>query len=359
PTRRSSDRSDGRAPADDFDVTAVVESVFDGAELSTELAREVMGRLMDGKLSQMQAAALLAALRTRGESVDEIVGFAQAMRERSIAVPTTVEGPLVDTCGTGGTGLKTINISTTAMFIAAAAGVRLAKHGNVGVTRSSGSADVLQASGIRLDVAPADLARAIETIGIAFVFARLHHPAMRFVAPIRADLRARTIFNNLGPLTNPAGANRQLMGVFAPDLTEPLARVLTGLGIERALVVHGDGIDDLTVTGVSRVTEVDAAGGLRTYQIAPEDVGLERHDLSELQGGDAATNAAHLLSVLENRGSAAQRDIALFNAGATVYLAGLADDISSGVELARQALESGAAAAKLGEYREFTQASAG
>src|SRR5690606_15401994 len=218
---------------DDFDVSALLESVFDGALLSTEQARDVMGRLMDGKLSQMQAAALLAALRTRGETVDEIVGFARAMRDRSIRVPVTAGGPLVDTCGTGGTGLPTFNISTTAMFIAAAGGVRLAKHGNVGVTRRSGSADVLQAAGVRLDVSPEDLARALDTLGIAFVFARHHHPAMRFVAPIRADLRARTIFNNLGPLTNPAGATRQLMGVFAPDLTEPLAQVLRGLGVER------------------------------------------------------------------------------------------------------------------------------
>ena len=359
-----SDHHDQRANADhahtdDFDMAAVLESVFDGAELSTDLAREVMGRLMDGKLSQMQAAALLAALRTRGETVDEIVGFAQAMRERSIAVPAAVAGPLIDTCGTGGTGLKTINISTTAMFIAAAAGVRLAKHGNVGVTRSSGSADVLQASGVRLDVSPAELARAIDTLGIAFVFAKNHHPAMRFVAPIRADLRARTIFNNLGPLTNPAGANRQLMGVFSPDLTEQLARVLHGLGIERALVVHGDGIDDLTVTGVTKVTEVDAAGGMRTYHVTPEDVGLERHDLADLLGGDATTNAAHLRAVLENRGNPAQRDIALFNAGAAVYLAGLADGIAAGVELARAALESGAAKEKLDAYREFTRSAGG
>lgn len=343
---------------DNFDVSALLESVFDGAQLSTEQARDVMGRLMDGKLSQMQAAALLAALRTRGETVEEIVGFAKAMRERSIRVPVTTPGPVVDTCGTGGTGLQTINISTTAMFIAAAAGVRLAKHGNVGVTRRSGSADVLQAAGVRLDVSPADLARAIETIGLAFVFARHHHPAMRFVAPIRADLRARTIFNNLGPLTNPAGATRQLLGVFSPDLTEPLARVLVGLGIERALVVHGAGIDDLTVTGVSRVTEVDAAGTSRTYEIAPEDVGLDRHEQADLLGGDADHNAGILRAVLEGRGNGAQRDIALFNAGATVYLAGLADDIAAGVDAARQVLDSGAALAKLDEYRDFTRAAA-
>jgi len=343
---------------DSFDVSALLESVFDGAQLSSEQARDVMGRLMDGKLSQMQAAALLAALRTRGETVDEIVGFAKAMRDRSIRVPVTTAGPLVDTCGTGGTGLQTINISTTAMFIAAAAGVTLAKHGNVGVTRQSGSADVLQAAGVRLDVSPEDLALAIETIGLAFVFARHHHPAMRFVAPIRADLRARTIFNNLGPLTNPAGATRQLMGVYSPDLTEPLARVLLGLGVERALVVHGAGIDDLTVTGVSRVTEVDASGSIRTYEIAPEDVGLERHGLPDLTGGDADHNAGRLRAVLAGRGNGAQRDIALFNAGATVYLAGLAHDIAAGVDAARQALDSGAALEKLDEYRDYTRTAA-
>lgn len=342
-----------------FDVSALLESVFDGAVLSTEQAREVMGRLMDGKLSQMQAAALLAALRTRGETVDEIVGFALAMRDRSIRVPVTTAGPLVDTCGTGGTGLQTINISTTAMFIAAGAGVRLAKHGNVGVTRRSGSADVLEAAGVRLDVSPEDLAHAIETIGLAFVFARRHHPAMRFVAPIRADLRARTIFNNLGPLANPAGATRQLMGVFSPDLTEPLARVLRGLGVERALVVHGEGIDDLTVTGVSRVTEIDEAGAIDTYEIVPEDVGLERHDLADLTGGDAAHNAGVMRAVLAGGGNGAQRDIALFNAGATVYLAGLADDIATGVAAARHALDSGAALAKLDDYRAYTRAAAG
>jgi anthranilate phosphoribosyltransferase len=208
---------------------------------------------------------------------------------------------------------------------------------------------------VRLDVSPGDLARAIETIGLAFVFARHHHPAMRFVAPIRADLRARTIFNNLGPLTNPAGATRQLLGVFSPELTEPLAHVLLGLGVERALVVHGAGIDDLTVTGVSRVTEVDASGALHSYELRPEDVGLERHDLADLTGGDADHNAGVLRAVLAGGGNAAQRDIALFNAGATVYLAGLADDVAAGVEAARRALDSGAALAKLDEYRDFTR----
>lgn len=345
--------------SDDFEIAELLEDVFAGGTLSADRARDVMGRLMDGKLSQMQAAALLAALRTRGESVDEIVGFARAMRERAVKVPVRVRGPLIDTCGTGGTGLDVINISTTAMFVAAAAGARVAKHGNVGVTRKSGSADVLAAVGARLDLDPEEVARALEEVGLAFVFARNHHPAMRFVAPIRADLRARTIFNNLGPLTNPAGANRQLMGVFAPELTRRLAEVLRGLGVERALVVHGDGLDDFTVTGTSLVTELGEDGSLRDYELSPEDVGLGRHPLSELRGGDPARNAAALRAVLSGDGTPAAREVVAFNAGAAIYLAGLADDIAGGVATAIEAIDSGAAARKLAAYLEFTNAAAG
>ncbi|HZJ10181.1 MAG TPA: anthranilate phosphoribosyltransferase [Trueperaceae bacterium] len=345
--------------SDNFEIAELLEDVFAGATLSAARARDVMGRLMDGKLSQMQAAALLAALRTRGESVDEIVGFAQAMRERAVKVPVRVEGPLIDTCGTGGTGLEVINISTTAMFVAAAAGARVAKHGNVGVTRKSGSADVLAAVGARLDLSPEEVARALEVVGLAFVFARNHHPAMRFVAPIRADLRARTIFNNLGPLTNPAGANRQLMGVFAPDLTRRLAEVLKGLGVERALVVHGDGLDDFTVTGISLVTELSEDGTLRDYELAPEDVGLRRHPLSELKGGEPGRNAAALRAVLAGDGTPAAREVVAFNAGAAIYLAGLVADIPTGVAMALQTIDSGAAARKLAEYLVFTNAAAG
>lgn len=340
--------------SDEFEIAELLEDVFAGGTLSSERARDVMGRLMDGKLSQMQAAALLAALRTRGESVDEIVGFAQAMRERAVRVPLVVEGPLIDTCGTGGTGLDVINISTTAMFVAAAAGVKVAKHGNVGVTRKSGSADVLEAAGARLDLSAEEVARAIAELGLAFVFARNHHPAMRFVAPIRADLRARTIFNNLGPLTNPAGANRQLMGVFEPRLTRLLAEVLRGLGVERALVVHGDGLDDFTVTGTSSVTELGADGELHDYELTPEEVGLGRHELAELKGGDPQSNALALAAVLRGDGPSAARDVVAFNAGAAIYLADRAPSIADGVRLALDALASGAAARKLDEYVAFT-----
>ncbi len=337
-----------------LDITAILGQIFDGARLERETASRVMGMLMDGELSQMQAAALLAALRTRGETVEEITGFAQAMRDRAVRVTVALPGPVVDTCGTGGTGLDVINVSTTAMFVAAAAGARIAKHGNVGVTRKSGSADVLQAAGISLELDTHDLAHALEEIGLAFLFARKHHPAMRFVAPIRAGLRVRTIFNSLGPLTNPASANRQLMGVFDPAMTNPIANVLKGLGLERALVVHGDGLDDFAVSGQSSVSELSPSGEVLDYDIGPADVGLDTHPLSELRGGDPAANAATLRRVLAGEGTPAQRDVVLFNAGAAVYLADLAASIAEGVGLARQALESGAALQKLDEYAAYT-----
>jgi len=200
--------------------------VFDGETLSQNEAKELIGQLMDGKLSQVQAAALLAALRTRGETVDEIVGFAKAMRERAIPLEIDIDEPLLDIVGTGGTGINTFNVSTASIFVVAAAGVKIAKHGNRGATRKSGSADVLEALGANLSQSPEQLLQSLDKVGLAFIFARAHHPAMKFVAPIRSDLKARTIFNSLGPLTNPANAKWQLMGVYDPKLTETLAKVL-------------------------------------------------------------------------------------------------------------------------------------
>ena len=337
------------------DIAAILGAVFDGETLSRDTARDVMGRLMDGQLSQMQAAALLAALRTRGETVDEIVGFAEAMRERAIHVPVRPDGPLLDTCGTGGTGIETINISTSAMFVIAAGGVRIAKHGNIGITRRSGSADVLAALGADLDQSPERLAEAIDRIGLAFMFARNHHPAMKFVAPIRADLKARTIFNNLGPLTNPASADRQLMGVYDAELTERLAEVLAGLGVERALVVHGDRIDDFTVSGPTKVTELMPGGERRTYVVTPEEVGLERARLEEIAGGDAEANAAALRGVLDGSIEGAKRDVVAFNSGAALYLAGVADDLRGGVARALDLIADGSALRKLDDYIAFTR----
>jgi len=319
-----------------------------------------MGRLMDGELSQMQAAALLAALRTRGETVDEIVGFALAMRERAVQVPVRVDGPLLDTCGTGGTGISTMNVSTTATFVAAAGGARIAKHGNRGVTKRSGSADVLEALGVRLDLPPERLAQAIEEVGMAFVFARVHHPAMRFVAPIRADLQARTIFNNLGPLTNPAGATHQLLGVYDPAWTEPIAEVLRGLGLRRALVVHGDGLDDLALSGPSRVSELHADGRIETYEVTPEALGVAPAPLSAILGGDAEENARVTREVLAGRERGARhdarRDVVALSAGAALYLAAVAPDLPAGVARAQELLDAGAGLDLLERYAEFTRA---
>jgi anthranilate phosphoribosyltransferase len=338
-----------------FDVAALLSAVFDGATLPRAEARMVMGRLMDGRLSQMQAAALLAALRTRGETVEEIIGFAQAMRERAVQVPVRVDGPLLDTCGTGGTGLDTLNISTTAMFVIAAGGVKVAKHGNRGVTRKSGSADLLERLGMNMDATPQQLADSVSATGLAFIFSRNHHPAMKFVAPVRSDLKARTVFNSLGPLTNPAGANRQVLGVYSPDLTGKLARTLAGLGVERALVVHGAGLDDLTVTGVTKVSELAADGSVRDYELVPEEVGLQRASLAELAGGDAARNVELTLGILDGTVTGAPRDVVLLSAGASLYLAGAAETIAQGVQLARELLSGGAARAKLEEFLQFNR----
>jgi anthranilate phosphoribosyltransferase len=336
----------------------LLSRVFDGERLDAAEARGVMGRLMDGDLSPVQAAALLAALRTRGETVDEIVGFAQAMRERAVPVKPRWEGPVVDTCGTGGTGVSTINVSTTAMFVAAAGGVRVAKHGNRGVTKRSGSADVLEALGVSVDLPPDAVSEAIATLGVGFVFARNHHPAMRFVAPIRADLQARTVFNNLGPLTNPAGARRHLMGVFDAERTEMLALVLRGLGLERALVVHGDGLDDLTVTGESVVSELTVDGGVATRRVTPEELGVERAPHEAILGGGPDENAAAVRAVLGGRGPRAHRDVVALAAGAAIYLGDGQGDLNACIAKARDVIASGAALELLERYAAFTRGAA-
>lgn len=339
--------------AENADLAPLLNQLFAGEILTTAEAREVMGQLMDGRVSEVQAVALLAALRTRGESVEEITGFAEAMRARAVRVPWGGPGPLLDTCGTGGTGISTLNISTTALFVVAAGGVKVAKHGNRGVTKRSGSADLLEALGVRIEQEPEELARSLEETGIAFLFARSHHPAMRFVAPIRGELKARTVFNVLGPLTNPAGATRQLLGVFDPALTEQLARVLSQLGVERALVVHGDGLDDFSITGENVVSELEATGEIRSYRLAPEEVGLKRHPLEALAGGDPEANARIVREVLSGAERGAKRDIVLFNAGAGLYLGGCTAGIREGVARAAELIDRGAALETFEAYVAF------
>jgi anthranilate phosphoribosyltransferase len=334
------------------DISGVLNRIFSGEHLPRGEASEVMGYLMDGTLSQVQASALLAALRTKSETVEEITGFAEAMRARSVKVPFKHDGVLLDTCSTGGTGISTMNIGTTSMFVIAAAGIKIAKHGNRAVTRRSSSADTLEALGVKLEQSPEHLSAALEKVGIAFLFARSHHPAMKFVAPIRAELKARTVFNILGPLTNPAGANRQVLGVFSPKFVEPLAGVLNALGTQRALVVHGDGMDDLTVSGETIVTELND-GDLKSYTLTPEEVGLRRSRRDDLLGGDGAENAQTLREILAGTVQGAKRDVVLLNAGAGLYISDKASSIKEGVELAQSLLDNGKALAKLEAYLAF------
>ena len=329
-----------------------------GRALTEAEAEAAMGAMMDGELSAVRTAAVLTALRVRGESVPEILGFARAMRARAVRVPA-MHGVVADTCGTGGTGVQTFNISTAAAFVVAAAGVRVAKHGNRTAGRMSGSADVLEALGVNLEVSAEQVSEAVNTLGIGFLFARAHHPAMRHVAPVRADLGVRTVFNILGPLTNPAGATHQLLGVPDRSLTRPLAEVLHGLGSQAALVVAGlaaDGsrYDDVSVAGTTYVAEL-RGGEVNEYTLEPEDLGLARYESRDLSGSDPQSNAVVVRGVLGGAGTSAQRDAVAANAGATLYIAGASSSLRDGVQRALEVLESGAALKLLEEYARFTQ----
>ncbi|HEX2863109.1 MAG TPA: anthranilate phosphoribosyltransferase [Deinococcales bacterium] len=331
--------------------------------LSEAEAEALMGLIMDGEVSAIRSAAILSALRVRGETVPEITGFARAMRARSVKVPVPVNGALVDTCGTGGDGAHTFNISTTAAFVVAAAGTRVAKHGNRAASSRAGSADLLEALGVNLDLPPQALADAVNELNIGFLFARTHHPAMRYVAEVRGELGVRTVFNLLGPITNPAGATHQLMGVYDAHLTRTLAEVLKDLGTRGALVVNGRGeggenLDELSVSGETRVAEL--RDGLVTEQtLHPEDLGLGRHPAAALTGGDAAENGQITRNILGGRGTPAQRDVVALNAGAALYTAGAAPDLPAGVRLAGEVLASAAALETLENYARFTRRVAG
>ncbi|HEX2728989.1 MAG TPA: anthranilate phosphoribosyltransferase, partial [Rubrobacteraceae bacterium] len=300
-----------------------------GGALSEGEAERALETIMEGTAAPAATAALLTAMRIRGESVGEIVGFARAMRRfaASVAAPEDV----VDTCGTGGDAKGTINVSTAAAFVARGAGVTIAKHGNRAATSQAGSADVLEALGADIDLEPDQVSRCIAEAGIGFMFARTHHPAMKFVAPVRAELPFRTIFNLLGPLTNPAGARRQLVGVFSGGYVRPVAEALLELGAEKALVVHGeDGMDEITVSGSTRIAEV-SDGRIEEYTISPEDFGLRRHHPDSILGGDAHLNARILRDVLSGREDGAPRDVILMNAGAAIFVSGRSKNLADGM----------------------------
>ena len=322
----------------------LITRVADGDRLTSEETERALDLLMSGVASPVAMGAFLMALRVRGESIDEITGAASFLRSRM----TSVDAPpnAVDIVGTGGDSHGTYNVSTAATFVAAGAGVTVAKHGNRAVTSLSGASDVLSALGVKLDVPPVTVSRAIADAGVGFLWAPLYHPAMKTWAPIRADLGVRTLFNLLGPLCNPAGVTRQVLGVYDRRLVEPIAHVLKNLGSKRAWVVHGaDGMDELTTTGPTTVAELND-GTIKIFDVTPEDAGLPRANIADLKGGDAATNATALRTLLQGE-PGPYRDIVVLNAAAALIVAGKASDLEDGVAKAQTAIDSGRAAQAL------------
>jgi len=325
-------------------LTSAIDRLASRQDLATDQMAGVLAEIMAGNASETETAAVLIALRTKGETVDELVGLASTLRRHALAVHTTSDD-LIDTAGTGG-GRPTFNVSTTAALIAAGAGCAVAKHGNRSATGLSGSADVLEALGVRIDLAPEAVARCIEEIGFGFMFAPAHHGATRFVVPVRKELAVRTIFSFLGPLTNPAGATRQVIGVSDAAFLDVIAGALARLGARRALVVSSaDGLDELSTAGATRVVELDD-GELSTYEVVPEDVGLARATYEDLTGGPPEANAQTTRRIFAGEPGPA-RDLAALNAGAAIYAAGRVDGLESGVRAAEAALDSGAAAEAL------------
>jgi anthranilate phosphoribosyltransferase len=323
---------------------ALIAKVATGAALSREEASNAFSQMMQGEATPSQMGALLMGLRVRGETVDEITGAVTVMRAKMLRVNAPPEA--IDVVGTGGDASGSFNISTCAALIVAGAGVPVAKHGNRALSSRSGAADVLSALGVNIDLNPAQIGTCIKEAGIGFMFAPAHHPAMKNVGATRAELGTRTIFNLLGPLSNPAGVRRQMVGVFSKHWTEPLAQVLKNLGCDNAWVVHGsDGLDEITTSGPTSVTSLEA-GVVRSFEISPEDVGLERVKPEALRGGDAATNAKAVEEVLEGKKNPF-RDVAVFNAAAALVVAGKAKNLKDGVALAVHSLDSGEAEGRL------------
>jgi len=337
-----------------------------GQSLTRAEAREVMAEVLAGNSTDAQIAALLVALRMKGETVEEIVGFAEAIRAAAMPLPIssaesgalyvsgTGRDALVDTSGTGGDASGTFNISTAAAFVTAGAGVRVAKHGNRSISSKCGSADVMEALGVNIQLTPERAAQCLRDVGICFLYAPDLHFSMKQVQKVRRELRLRTMFNLLGPLTNPADASGQVVGVYALDMVEKLAEALSMLGLHRALVVHGlDGLDEITITGPTRVAEA-RDGTVRTYEVDPEEFGIKRATLDEIAGGDAVENAAIVRELLSGKNSP-RRDVVLLNSAAALVAAGRVDHLADGIPLAVESIDSGAAAGKLAALVRFTK----
>ena len=316
---------------------------------------EIMRMMMSGELTSVQISSLLMGLRMKGETVDEIAAAAKVMRDLSTKVTINDTRHLIDTCGTGGDGIQTFNVSTACAFVAAAAGAKVAKHGGRSVSSSCGSADVLEALGVNVNASPEQVAQCVDEIGIGFMFAPNHHSAMKHAAPVRREMGIRTLFNLLGPMTNPAGAKRQVMGVFHPDLTILLAQVLQQLGSTHVMVVHGcDGMDEISFTGDTFVAELKD-GQVHEYTVNPRQFGLPLHALASIQIESAAQSKAMILAVLGGEKGAA-RDIVLLNAGAAIYVAGLVPSLAEGIKKAAEVIDNGAALAKLEALKQVSNA---
>jgi len=334
-----------------IDIRKYLQKIIERQDLTANEMASIFDLVMEGRLTPAQTAALISTLRMKGESVDEITGAAMAMRRHAVKIDTGGL-PVVDTCGTGGDGGNTFNISTAAAFVVAGAGVPVAKHGNRAVSSKCGSADVLAELGVNLEAPPEAIEECIRTVGIGFLFAPKMHPAMKHAAPVRKELGIRTIFNMLGPLTNPAGARGQILGVFSAELTEPFAHVLNALGSRRAFVVHGnDGLDEITTTTTTRITELNT-GKIRTYEFDPLPYIGEYHSAASITGGEPFVNAGILRAVLEGEKGPA-RDIVLLNAAAGIVAGGKAETIKEGYNLAQKSIDAGQAQKALDGLREY------
>ena len=320
-----------------------------GQDLDTDSCIRVAREIMKGEVPEDQIASFLINMKEKGETSSEIASFAKVMREFCTSIEPKVNGILVDTCGTGGDGLNTFNISTASAFVAAGTGVQIAKHGNRSVSSNCGSADILEAAGIGVELPPGQVKESIEELGIGFMYAPLFHPAMRHVQPVRRKLGIRTIFNILGPLTNPANAEAQVIGVYSPDLVKKVAGALVEIGIQRAVVVHGSGLDEITNTGVTSIAEV-AGTQISEYELNPKDLGMAKASMNDLVSGDLEASIKDLIDVLEGK-PGPKLDIVLMNAGAAIMVGGLASDLNQGIGLARESIISGKALDKLNSMK--------
>ncbi|WP_029523146.1 anthranilate phosphoribosyltransferase [Persephonella sp. KM09-Lau-8] len=334
-------------------IKELIKKITEFKDLTPEETEKLFSLLMKGELTDAQIGAVLVGLKMKGETVDEISSAAKIMRQNAVKVPVKDKSNLVDTCGTGGDKVNTFNVSTITAFVVAGAGAKVAKHGNRSVSSKCGSADIMEALGINIEMPPEKAAKALEEIGLAFLFAPIYHPAMKNVIRQRREIGVRTIFNILGPLSNPAEAKYQLMGVYDQKLIEPLSRVLVNLGIEKAFVVHGmEGLDEVSITGETLVGEVNE-GEINIYTVRPEDFGLKSASLQDIQGGDLGYNLKIALSILEGKDNSPKTDFVAINAAFALKVVGIVDNIKEGIELAKETIYSKKAYQILEKLRDF------